>query len=90
MLSQLLSHSQNEQRDVNTNRSSVRKYYYIDYPIFVNLVKWGIAEMRRNIDDKVRNVCGPVLGSDLTLAYFLPTPFSAVGAGGQGIYLSHL
>ncbi|KAF8314966.1 hypothetical protein DL93DRAFT_2040715, partial [Clavulina sp. PMI_390] len=51
----VMCHSQNEQRDVNTTRSSTRKYYYIDYPIFVNLVKWGIAEMRRVIDDKVRN-----------------------------------
>ncbi|KAF8331291.1 uncharacterized protein EI90DRAFT_3057414 [Cantharellus anzutake] len=49
------SHTQNEQKDPASNRSSVRRYYYIDYPLFCNLVKFGIADMHRVIDEKLRN-----------------------------------
>lgn len=52
----VLSHQQNEQRDVGTSRSSIRKYYYIDYPIFVNYIKWGIAELRAQVDSHSRDV----------------------------------
>ncbi|KDQ06888.1 hypothetical protein BOTBODRAFT_167611 [Botryobasidium botryosum FD-172 SS1] len=49
------SYHQNEQKDANVNRSYIKKYFYIDYRNFCNVVKWRMAEMRRLIDDKLRN-----------------------------------
>jgi hypothetical protein len=67
----------------------VRKYYYIDYPIFVNLVKWGIAEMRKTIDDKVRNVCSyPSSTVDYDISY--KALFDTEGTSTQRLYLPEL
>jgi len=49
------SYHQNEQKDANVNRSYIKKYFFIDYKNFCNVVKWRMAEMRRLIDDKLRN-----------------------------------
>ncbi|KIK46983.1 hypothetical protein CY34DRAFT_799831 [Suillus luteus UH-Slu-Lm8-n1] len=45
---------QNELKE-GAQRSVGRQYYYIDYKLFCDVVKWRIAEMRRIIDSGLRN-----------------------------------
>ncbi|EPQ52268.1 hypothetical protein GLOTRDRAFT_140654 [Gloeophyllum trabeum ATCC 11539] len=47
-------HRQNELKE-GAQRSVGRAYYYIDYQHFCNVVKWRVAEMRRIIDNSLRN-----------------------------------
>ncbi|KAJ2970830.1 hypothetical protein NUW54_g12643 [Trametes sanguinea] len=45
---------QNELKE-GAQRSVGRQYFYIDYQSFCNVVKWRMAEMRRRIDQGLRN-----------------------------------
>lgn len=45
---------QNELKE-GAQRSVGKSYYYIDYELFCNVVKWRIAKMRHKIDHKLRN-----------------------------------
>lgn len=45
---------QNELKE-GAQRSVGRQYYYIDYKLFCDVVKWRVAEMRRIIDSGLRN-----------------------------------
>ena len=45
---------QNELKE-GAQRSVGRQYFYIDYQSFCNVVKWRMAEMRRIIDQGLRN-----------------------------------
>lgn len=45
---------QNELKE-GAQRSVGRQYFYIDYQSFCNVVKWRMAEMRRTIDQGLRN-----------------------------------
>lgn len=49
------SYRQNELKEGAT-RAQARQYFYIDYQHFCNVLKWRVAEMRRIIDTKLRNV----------------------------------
>ncbi|KAG8933682.1 hypothetical protein FRC03_011323 [Tulasnella sp. 419] len=52
----VLVQRQNQNRTGETNgRVTSKGYYYIDYGNFCNVVKWRIAEMRRLIDNNLRN-----------------------------------
>lgn len=51
------THRQNELKE-GAQRSVGRQYYYIDYQHFCNVVKWRVAEMRKRIDDNLRNELG--------------------------------
>ncbi|KAI0667287.1 TFIIE alpha subunit-domain-containing protein [Trametes maxima] len=44
---------QNELKE-GAQRSVGRQYFYIDYQSFCNVVKWRMAEMRRDIDNRLR------------------------------------
>lgn len=48
------THRQNELKE-GAQRSVGRQYYYIDHQHFCNVVKWRVAEMRRKIDENLRN-----------------------------------
>ncbi|KAH7099650.1 hypothetical protein BKA62DRAFT_281947 [Auriculariales sp. MPI-PUGE-AT-0066] len=45
---------QNEQKE-NKLRAVATSYYWIDYRMFANVVKWHISAMRKSIDHKLRN-----------------------------------
>ncbi|KZV86122.1 hypothetical protein EXIGLDRAFT_840977 [Exidia glandulosa HHB12029] len=47
-------YQQNEQKEGGF-RAVARSYYFIDYKSFCNVVKWRISQMRRDIDNKLRN-----------------------------------
>ncbi|KAI0724337.1 TFIIE alpha subunit-domain-containing protein [Cerioporus squamosus] len=48
------AYRQNELKE-GAQRSVGRQYFYIDYQLFCNVVKWRMAEMRRIIDKGLRN-----------------------------------
>ncbi|RPD63162.1 hypothetical protein L226DRAFT_528029 [Lentinus tigrinus ALCF2SS1-7] len=48
------SYRQNELKE-GAQRSVGRQYFYIDYQLFCNVVKWRMAEMRRIIDQGLRS-----------------------------------
>ena len=54
MLTVRLRYQQNEQKEGGF-RAVARSYYFIDYKSFCNVVKWRMAEMRRMIDQGLRN-----------------------------------
>ena len=63
MLTVRLRYQQNEQKEGGF-RAVARSYYFIDYKSFCNVVKWRISQMRRDIDNKLRNVCWPSQSND--------------------------
>lgn len=52
------SYNQNELRDPNGNntRTTNKRYYYMDFLRFVNVIKWRMAEMRRKLEAEMRIV----------------------------------
>ena len=38
-------------------KATSRSYYYIDYKTFIDVVKWKMFKIRKNIEDKLRDVC---------------------------------
>ncbi|KAH8113794.1 TFIIE alpha subunit-domain-containing protein [Phellopilus nigrolimitatus] len=47
-------HRQNELKE-GAQRSIGKQYYFIDYQLLCNVVKWRVSEMRRIIDSTLRN-----------------------------------
>ncbi|KAJ1033831.1 hypothetical protein NDA16_000041 [Ustilago loliicola] len=45
----------NEIRDVITNRSVPRTYYYLDFKLFLDVTKWRMMSIRKKIDTRLRN-----------------------------------